>query len=200
MQEVQAHSQNFWFGENPGKIPENPGKIRRNLDKICENFRKIPENLGKLLEHMSKNGAQRLLIWKQMAPNVLCFEEMAPNMLFVRKYPHKKWPKKFSGKFGEIRTKILRTPKICLLLHLCTHMTLRAGLRGARGAIAPGPRCKGDPLWWNLFVSNKILVWKISWFRSDTRIQLYIIFLCCVKYPRPPTAADFFTSLTVCHF
>jgi len=25
----------------------------------------------------------------------------------------------FSGKFGEIWAKILRTPKICLLLHLC---------------------------------------------------------------------------------
>jgi len=27
--------------------------------------------------------------------------------------------KKFSGKFGEIRAKILRIPKISLLLHLC---------------------------------------------------------------------------------
>jgi len=31
--------------------------------------------------------------------------------------------------------------------------TLGAGLRGA---IVPGPP------WWNLFVSNKVLVWKIS--------------------------------------
>ena len=65
---------------------------------------------------------------------------------------------------------------------------------GATGEIAPGPS------WWNLFVSNKILVWKISWFRSDTRIQLYIISLCYVKHQGPPTATDFSTSLTVCQF
>ena len=53
---------------------------------------------------------------------------------------------------------------------------------GAMGAIAPGPPLEGGPPWWTLFVSNKILVWKIPWFRSDTRIQLYIIFLCCVNY------------------
>ena len=53
---------------------------------------------------------------------------------------------------------------------------------GATGAIAPSSRPQRVLPWWNLFVSNKILVWKISWFRSDTRIQLYIIFLCCVKY------------------
>ena len=39
----------------------------------------------------------------------------------------------------------------------------RAGLRGrAKGAIAPGPPLQGRPPRWNLFVSNKILVWKIS--------------------------------------
>jgi len=39
--------------------------------------------------------------------------------------------------------------------------TIRAGLRGATGAIYLAPRPKGPP-WWNWFVSNKILVWKIS--------------------------------------
>jgi len=29
----------------------------------------------------------------------------------MRKYSHKKWPKIFSGKFEEIRAKILRTSK-----------------------------------------------------------------------------------------
>ena len=38
---------------------------------------------------------------------------------------------------------------------------LRAGLRGATGAIAPGPPLQGGPPWWNFFVSNKILVWKV---------------------------------------
>jgi len=32
-------------------------------------------------------------------------------MVFMRIHSHKKWSKIFSGKFGEIRAKILRTPK-----------------------------------------------------------------------------------------
>jgi len=77
---------------------------------------------------------------------------------------------------------------------------------GATGAIARTPRCTraprdelylfqikysnggncpdtplhAGPPWWTLFVSNKVLVWKTSWFRSDTRIRLYLIFLCWV--------------------
>jgi len=66
---------------------------------------------------------------------------------------------------------------------------------GTMGAIAPGPPLEGGPPWWNLFVSNKILVWKIPWFRSDTRMQLYIIFLCCVECQGLPTGID---SLQVC--
>jgi len=46
-----------------------------------------------------------------MAPNVLWFEEMAPNMVFMRKYSHEAWNKNLSGKFGEIRAKILHTHK-----------------------------------------------------------------------------------------
>jgi len=37
--------------------------------------------------------------------------KMAPNTVFMRKYSHKKGPKIFLGKFGEIQAKILRTPK-----------------------------------------------------------------------------------------
>ena len=44
------------------------------------------------------------------------------------------------------------------------------------------------------------LLEKFLWFRSATRIQLYIIFLCCVNYQWPTTANDFSTSLTVCQF
>jgi len=51
------------------------------------------------------------------------------------------------------------------------------GRGGPTGTIAPGPPLQRDPPRWNLFVSNKIFVWKVSWFRSDTRIQLYIILL-----------------------
>jgi len=43
-----------------------------------------------------------------MAPNVLWFEKMAPKTTLKS---HKKWPKNFSGNFGEIRAKIFRTPK-----------------------------------------------------------------------------------------
>jgi len=41
VQGVQAHPQNFWFGENPGKITWNPGKICGNLGKMPEYLRKI---------------------------------------------------------------------------------------------------------------------------------------------------------------
>jgi len=60
---------------------------------------------------------------------------------------------------------------------------------GETGAIAPlqgGPR---DEIY--LF-QIKYSFEKFSWFRSDTRIQLYLIFLCYVKYQGPPTATDFF--------
>jgi len=32
---------------------------------------------------------------------------------------------------------------------------------GATGEIAPGPPLQGGPPWWNLFVSNKMLIWKM---------------------------------------
>jgi len=37
-------------------------------------------------------------------------------MGFMRKHSHKRWPKKFSGKFGEIRAKILRKTQKLLRL------------------------------------------------------------------------------------
>jgi len=48
----------------------------------------------------------------------------------------------------------------------------RAGLRGATEAIAPGPPLQGVPPW-NLFVLNKILVWKMC------------VILCCVSIRGP---------------
>jgi len=41
------------------------------------------------------------------------------NDLHVRKHSHKDLLENISDKFGEIRAKIFRTPKIFLLLHLC---------------------------------------------------------------------------------
>ena len=47
----------------------------------------------------------------------------------------------------------------------------RAGLRAGNGGNCPRPPAGRGPPWWNLFVSNKILVWKIPRFRSDTSIK-----------------------------
>ena len=101
-----AH-QKFWFGENPGKILENLGKILWNLGKICENL----WNLSKIPENTGKNGPQcALKKWRQT-----CAESHEDLFwIFIRKYSHKKWPKKGLGMFGEIRAKILPTPKILL--------------------------------------------------------------------------------------
>jgi len=91
-------------------------KIREKSLKICENFRKIPENLGKLPENTGKNGAQRTLVWKKWRQTCSeshedLFLEVIPKTVVMRNSSHKKWPKNFSGKFGKIRAKILRTPK-----------------------------------------------------------------------------------------
>jgi len=52
------------------------------------------------------------------------------------------------------------------------NLIIRAGLRGGqRWQLPRDPRWKGPPPWWNLFVSNKILVWKIPWFRSDAMLR-----------------------------
>ena len=64
----------------------------------------------------------------------------------------------------------------------------RAGWRGGNWGSCPGAPLQGGPSWWYLFVSNKTLVWKFSWFMSDKGIQTYFIFLCCVKYQRAPNS------------
>ena len=82
----------------------------------------------------------------------------------------------------------------------CTSPTSRSGLRGATGTAAPGSPLQGGPRHEIYMFQIKYSFEKISWFTSDTGIQLDIIFLCCVKYQGPPAATDFFTSLTVCQF
>ena len=91
-QGVQTHPLKFWFAENLGKIPENPGKysVQRCLT--------------------SKNGDQGLHknTWRP-------FLEATPKKLLRdlcgRKFVGKSCTKILSGKFREIRAKILCTPK-----------------------------------------------------------------------------------------
>ena len=90
VQEVQAHPQKFWFGENPCKIPENPGKIRGNLGKICENLCKIPENLCKVPRNTIKNGAQRALIRKNGAQRPL-LRKIGPNVVYFGRNGAQLW-------------------------------------------------------------------------------------------------------------
>ena len=89
-----------------GKIPKNPGKIH--------------EILGKILETRWKNGAQRCLIFKNGAQRLqknrlrplleVIPTERSPWSLW-EKICREKLHKNFSGKFGEFRSKMLRTPK-----------------------------------------------------------------------------------------
>jgi len=59
----------------------------------------------------------------KMAPDVLWFEKYAPKMKGnVVVFGGHFW-EFFSGKLREIWAKILRNPKICLLLHLCSEKT-----------------------------------------------------------------------------
>jgi len=64
---------------------------------------KIPENLSKIPENPAK--------WRPT------FAEKHIKTYFWRSY--QKVTQKLFGQVWEIRAKILRTPKICLLLHLC---------------------------------------------------------------------------------
>ena len=56
---------------------------------------------------------------------------------------------------------------------------------GGNGAMAPGPPLQGGPRDEIYLFQIKYSFEKILWFRSETRIQLYIIFLCYVKYRGP---------------
>ena len=59
----------------------------------------------------------------------------------------------------------------------------RAGLRGGQRRQLPrAPRCKGASRDEIYLFQIKYSFEKFLWFGTDTRIQLYIILLCCVKY------------------
>jgi len=91
--------------------------------------------LGKSLKIREKSvetWANSLTKRAKMAPNVFDLKKMGPKShedlssekraKMAKSHRHwpkfaQKWPKKFLGKFAEIRTKILPTPQVCLLLH-----------------------------------------------------------------------------------
>jgi len=63
------------------------------------------------------------------------------------------------------------------------------------GGIFPGPPPLQEGLRDEVYLFQiKYSFEKYLGFRNDTRIQLYIIFLRCVKYEGPPTASDFSTT------
>jgi len=83
-------------------------------------------SLGKIPENPGKNGAHNVVWLQKMAPD-FCRKTQLKTFFgghTKNKYSCSLWEKiygqkahkNFSGKFGEIRAKILRTPKICLLL------------------------------------------------------------------------------------
>ena len=124
----QAHPQNFWFGENPGKICGN-------LGKMCEHLRKIALCALILQKWHPKSKCTLFLFWRScfFSPFrasqgkfgqvwgkfrqkwcLKCFDlkKCAQHEKKCSRFfgGHFLW-RYFSGKFGEIWAKILHTPK-----------------------------------------------------------------------------------------
>ena len=99
VQGLQAQPKKFWLAENLGKSPENPGK---NIAQHCLT---------------SKNGAQALHknTWR---PFFGGYTKKRSSWSSWEKIWRQKLLKKLFEKVWENPGKILRTPKICLLLHL----------------------------------------------------------------------------------
>ena len=68
----------------------------------------------------------------------------------------------------------------------------RAGLRGGNGGNCPGPSAPRGPLWWHLFVLNKLLFWKIVVIQKRYK-NTNSIFRCYLSIIN-----DFSASLTFC--
>ena len=110
---VVAHPQNFWFVEKCWKNPWKSG------NEIVENLRKTSENLGKITKRPGKNGGQHCLTsqnggQRSQKDIIGPFLEVTPKQVFISfvgEICGQKAHKNFSGKFGEIRTKFLRTSK-----------------------------------------------------------------------------------------
>jgi len=78
---------------------------------ICQNLGKIPENLGKILENPGKNGAHCLQknTWEDL--NFWRSNQKTSSWSWWEKICRQKSHRNFSDKIGEIRAKILRSPK-----------------------------------------------------------------------------------------
>ena len=105
--EVASAPQKFCFIENLDKIPENLGKTSENLGKM-------PENPGKMAPNICRKTQSRPFFGGHTKIRSSCslWEKICGQ-------------KSFSGKFGEIRAKILCTPKT---LPAPSPMTLTANL------------------------------------------------------------------------
>jgi len=69
---------------------------------------------------------------------------------------------------------------------------------GATGALVPGPPVQRTPRAETYLFQTKYSFEQFSWFRSDTRMQLYHYIPMLRLVSGAPTATDFSTSLTVC--
>ena len=113
----QAHPQKFWFAKNLSKITENPGI---NGAQRCLTSKYDTQGLKKNT-------------WRPIfgGPTEKCF-----SWSLWEKICRQNYTKNFSGKFGEIRAKILRTPKNSPALtstmkrHIGLHCLLLKGQRG----------------------------------------------------------------------
>ena len=127
---MNAHPQNFLFGENPNKFTQNPGKI-------CEYFRKISVCALILQKWHPKSKCRRLFLEVMLCfiqffsgkfgeiwlKRVLWFEKMHPTwkempsfffleVIFFGVF--------FRASLGKFVQKSFAPPKIYLLLHLCS--------------------------------------------------------------------------------
>ena len=120
---------------NPVSASASPkGFIRRTSEQNSCKSGKIRGNLGKICKNLFKS----LKVWTEMLPNVVWFEtkwgptftDFCENLFCFGDHHkrragwenvHKKWPKRFSGTFSEIRTKIFHIPKNVPLPHLWPH-------------------------------------------------------------------------------
>ena len=114
------------------KIRAKSLKIQAKSLKIRAKSLKIWAKSMKMFAKYLKSGQTENT--DKMAPDVIWFWKIGvhvgritwrpffgghpKNDLCGRKYSHKELPENFSDTFGEIRARIFRTPKFCLLLHL----------------------------------------------------------------------------------
>ena len=84
VQGVQVHPQKFWFVKIRTKSLKIRAKSREIWEKSVKTFVKSLK-IWANSENTSKNGAQRLLIWK-MAPNVFLFEKWRRTCFDLKKW------------------------------------------------------------------------------------------------------------------